>query len=141
MINYIKKDEEFLGVIKLRTREEIIAKCLVSDEDDDTSIVLISEAVVADTFKKRVEDEDGEKEVMGVTFRKWMQFSDSEFFVLNEQDIITIAPVSSEMAHYYAIFHAQNTDNDVEEIEAKNVKGYVGKIHDFKKTLEKIYKL
>ena len=100
MINYIKKDEEFLGIIKLQTREEIIAKVLVSDEDEETSLILISEPVVAETFKKKVEDEEGVKEIIGLTFSKWMQFSDAEFFVLKEEDIITIAPVSEEMSHY-----------------------------------------
>lgn len=141
MINYIKKDEEFLGVIKLKTREEIIAKCLVSDEDDDTSLVLISEPVVAEVFKKRIEDENGEKEIIGMNFKKWMQFSDAEFFVLQEEDIITIAPVSSEMAHYYAVFQAQDSDDDPQPVEAKNIQGYKGRIPDFKKQLERIYKL
>ena len=84
MINYIKKDEEFLGIIKLQTREEIIAKVLVSDEDEETSLILISEPVVAETFKKKVEDEEGVKEIIGLTFNKWMQFSDAEFFAFHD---------------------------------------------------------
>ena len=141
MINYIKKDEEFLGIIKLQTREEIIAKVLVSDEDEETSMVLISEPVVATTFKKKVEDEEGLKEIIGVTFSKWMQFSDAEFFVLKEEDIITIAPVSDEMSHYYTLFQVQESDIKVEQIEPENVKGYVDTISSFKKKLENIYKL
>jgi hypothetical protein len=141
MINYIKKDEEFLGIIKLQTREEIIAKVLVSDEDEETSLVLISDPVVAESFRKKFEDEEGEKEVIGVNFKKWMQFSDAEFFVLKEEDIITIAPVSSEMAHYYAVFQVQESDIDADEVEAKNVEGYKGKISSFKQKLENIFKL
>lgn len=141
MINYIKKDEEFLGIIKLQTREEIIAKVLVSDEDEETSMVLISEPVVATIFKKKVEDEEGLKEIIGVTFTKWMQFSDAEFFVLKDEDIITIAPVSDEMSHYYTLFQVQESDIKVEQIEPENVKGYVDTISSFKKKLENIYKL
>lgn len=141
MINYIKKDEEFLGIIKLQTREEIIAKVLVSDEDEETSLVLISDPVVAESFRKKFEDEEGEKEVIGVNFKKWMQFSDAEFFVLKEEDIITIAPVSAEMAHYYAVFQVQESDIDADEVEAKNVEGYKGKISSFKQKLENIFKL
>lgn len=141
MINYIKKDEEFLGIIKLQTREEIIAKVLVSDEDEETSLILISEPVVAETFKKKVEDEEGVKEVIGLTFNKWMQFSDAEFFVLKEEDIITIAPVSEEMSHYYTLFQVQESDIEVDQVEPKNVKGYVDKISSFKQKLENIFKL
>jgi len=141
MINYIKKDEEFLGVIKLQTREEIIAKVLVSDEDDGSSVILISDPVVAEMFKKRIEDEEGVKEVIGVTFNKWMSFSDAEFFVLKEEDIITIAPVSDEMSHYYTLFQVQESDIDVDEVQPSDIKGYKGKISSFKKKLESIYKL
>ncbi len=141
MINYIKKDEEFLGIIKLQTREEIIAKVLVSDEDEETSLILISEPVVAETFKKRVEDEEGVKEIIGLTFNKWMQFSDAEFFVLKEEDIITIAPVSEEMSHYYTLYQVQESDIEVDQVEAKHVKGYVDKISSFKQKLENIFKL
>lgn len=141
MINYIKKDEEFLGIIKLQTREEIIAKVLVSDEDEETSLILISEPVVAETFKKKVEDEEGVKEIIGLTFNKWMQFSDAEFFVLKEEDIITIAPVSEEMSHYYTLYQVQESDIEVDQVEAKHVKGYVDKISSFKQKLENIFKL
>ena len=41
---------------------------LVSDEDEETSLILISEPVVAETFKKKVEDEEGVKEIIGLTF-------------------------------------------------------------------------
>ena len=135
MINYVKKDEEFIGVIKLTTREEVICKCLVSDENEERSLILISDPVVAEAFKKQHEDQ----EVMGITFKKWMGFSDADFFVLKEEDIITIAPCSDEMGHYYAVFMAQENDEDLEEVKIENVKGYVGKVDDFRATLKKIF--
>lgn len=140
MINYVTKDEEFTAVVKLTTREEIVCKCIVTDEDDDTSVVVISDPVVVETIKKKIESEQGTREVVAVTFTKWMQHSDSEFFILRESDIITIAPVSDEMKNYYSIFIAQCEGEDIEEVTADKINGYVGTIPQFRKSLEKIYK-
>ena len=137
MINYARHDEEFYGIFKLLNGEEVLGKAVLTEDNGET-LVFIQNPVCTQIVTK--ETEEG-RTVRGIGFAKWMQFSDAEFFVLKEEDIITIAPVSEEMSHYYTLYQVQESDIEVDQVEAKHVKGYVDKISSFKQKLENIFKL
>lgn len=142
MINYIRHDEEFHFIAKLVSGESIIAKGFAIEQDGKTQIYC-SDPLEIQVITRT----SGSSTVKGVAMNKWMEFSDEEFFILDEKDIMTIAGLSQEMVHMYELFvRKQNAKETVEdEIENKRVDvdtdmGLKGKVNEVKQRLEKIYK-
>ena len=143
MINYIRHDEEFHFIAKLVSGESIIAKGFAVEQDGKTQIYC-SDPLEVQIVSRSIGDGKG---VKGVSMNNWMEFSDEEFFILDEKDIMTIAGLSQEMTHMYELFiRKQSAKETVEdEIENKRVDvdtdmGLKGKVNEVKQRLEKIYK-
>lgn len=146
MLNYIRHDEEFYFTCKLVSGEEIIGKGFAV-EDNGITEIFISDPVELSVVTKSLNDGSG-RGVKGISMNKWMEFSDEDFFILNEKDIMTIGGLSQEMTFMYDMFIKKsnnengNLSDAIEEHKLpldKNM-GHVGKISDIKKYLEKIYK-
>jgi len=148
MINYAKHDEDFYGVIKLATGEEILARAVIT-EDNGESLVFITSPVLIQNVMKELPDG---KVMKAMGFAKWMQMSDEEFFILREKDIITIASMSKEVIFMYESFVGDDEDFDPEKFESEELKesnlhikpdtkmGYLGTVEDARKLFEDIYK-
>jgi hypothetical protein len=142
MISYIRHDEEFYFIAKLVSGEEIVGQGFAVEENDITQI-FVTDPVEIQIVTRTA----GSSIVKGVSMNKWMQFSDEDFFILQEKDIITIGGLSDEMIHMYKLFIKKNSENQtvedaIEESEVKLDKemGYVSKVEEARKKLEKIYK-
>lgn len=142
MINYIRHDEEFHSSIKLVSGEEIICKCIVT-EDDGISIVYIQDPVCVLMTRK---DLGNGKIAQSIGFEKWMRFSDEDFYIIPESSIISIAPISKQMQMYYTMHINQDKDIDSQTLSNKykinpnEEMGLLGNIKDTRKRLEKIFK-
>ena len=64
MINYARHDEEFHGIFKLSNGEEVLAKAVIT-EDEDESLVFIQDPVRVESVTKQV-DEDKMVRGMGL---------------------------------------------------------------------------
>ena len=53
MINFAKHDEEFHGIFKLVSGEEILAKAVLTDDDGET-LCFISDPVMIQTITKEI---------------------------------------------------------------------------------------
>jgi len=143
-INYAKHDEEFYGVFKLVTGEEILAKAVLTDENDET-LVFLNDPVMIQVVEKQL----GEGKMMrGMGFHKWMQLSDEEFFIIREKDIIAIAAMSKEVVLMYETYLANEADENNEGKQQRlqrkrssinNAKGYLGKIDEARAMFEKLF--
>jgi len=114
MINYIRHDEEFVT--------------------DPVEIQVVTKTA-------------GNGTVKGIVMNKWMQFSDEDFFILNEKDIMTIGGLSDELIHMYKLFikKASSNENIEDAIKESKVEldeemGFVSKVDEARRKLEKIYK-
>ncbi|AIX24460.1 methylamine utilization [Synechococcus phage ACG-2014g] len=151
MINYAKHDEEFYGIFKLTSGEEILGKAIIT-EDEGESLVFISSPV---SVQQIVKETDGGKVIKGFGFSKWMQMSDEEFFILREKDILTVASMSKEIIFMYETynideedtFQGNSTDKNISKLrkskfhtEANLSPGYLGKIEEARKVFERIFK-
>ena len=138
MINYAKHDEEFYGLFKLVNGEEIVSKAVIT-EDNDESIVFLTNPVVVEVFTREL---DNGKMARGMGFAHWMQMSDEEFFILREKDIISLASLGKEYISMYETYLNGDspTDNDRKKIDLDPDMGYLGKIDDARKLFERIYK-
>jgi len=142
MISYIRHDEEFYFIAKLVSGEEIVGQGFAVEENGSTQI-FITDPVEIQVVTKSA----GGSTVKGVSMNKWMQFSNEDFFILNEKDIMTIGGLSDEMIHMYKLFiKKSSTDQTVEdaikesEVELDKEMGYVSTVDEARKFLEQIFK-
>lgn len=141
MINYAKHDEEFYGIFKLVSGEEILGKAVITDDNEET-LVFIQDPVSVQMVTKESPDED--RVVRGMGFSHWQQMSDEDFFILREKDIITVASMKKEFIILYEAYLMSEQDTDKmkkeRELDLDPSVGYLGKIGEARKLLEKIYK-
>ena len=142
MINYIRHDEEFYFIAKLVSGEQIIGNGFAVEENQITQI-FITDPVEIQVVTKTA----GNGTVKGIVMNKWMQFSDEDFFILNEKDIMTIGSLSDELIHMYKLFikKASSNENIEDAIKESKVEldeemGFVSKVDEARRKLEKIYK-
>ena len=139
MINYARHDEDFHGVFKLVNGEEVLGRAVLTEDEGET-LVFIQDPVCTQSIIR--ENEDG-KTVKGIGFAKWMQFSDEEFFILREKDILTVTSMSNEVIILYEAFIGGDDMDEKKKqakIELEPSMGYLGKIDEARKLFEKIYK-
>lgn len=141
MINYIRHDNEFYGTVKLVSGEEILGE-MFAIEEDGMSTIYVSNPVTPHMTPVEKEGQVG----MAAGFIKWMLWSDEEFFIVNEPDIITVAPMSQEAIMMYKLWwrKEKGVENESEEndfsIPINQNMGLVGKVSEARKRLEDIWK-
>tara|TARA_B100001113_G_scaffold211057_1_gene173138 strand:- start:447 stop:881 length:435 start_codon:yes stop_codon:yes gene_type:complete len=143
MITYAKHEEEFYGVMKLTTGEEVLGKIVLTCEKDET-LCFIQEPVCVQVIQKQIEED---KVARGIGFHKWMQLSDEDFYIVREKDILSISSMSKEVVFMYESFIASEAGGSklgdkkikMQQPSEKHV-GFLGKIDDARKLFEKLYK-
>ena len=140
MINYAKHDEEFHGICKLVSGEEILAKAVMT-EDRGESLIFMSDPVSVLPITKDV----GEQKILrGMGFSKWIPMSDEEFFILREKDIMTMATMSKPVKLMYDAYiigeDAHGKQMKERQVPPSIAEGYLGNTKDIRALLEKLYK-
>ena len=140
MINYAKHDEEFHGIFKLVSGEEILAKAVMT-EDRGESLIFMSDPVSVLPITKDV----GEQKILrGMGFSKWIPMSDEEFFILREKDIMIMATMSKPVKLMYDAYiigeDAHGKQMKERQVPPSIAEGYLGNTKDIRALLEKLYK-
>ena len=140
MISYAKHEEEFYGVFKLVSGEEVLGKAVLTEDSGET-LCFVQNPV--STIVVNNKDDEG-RNVRGVGFAKWMQFSDEDFYIIREKDVLTVSSMSKEVSFMYEAF-VQSENNgkppkkDRSKVDPEPNMGYLGKIHDARSLFERIY--
>ena len=150
-INYVKHDEEFHGVFKLVSGEEVLAKAVMATEDNcEESLAFLQDPVCIQPINQDL----GKGKIMrGLGFHRWMMLSDEEFFIVRERDILSVASMSKHIIGMYEKFlqdeYADKHQESAEEKEERsyrrrtnidNTQGFIGKINQARQVFEKLYK-
>tara|TARA_E500000331_G_scaffold140611_1_gene137444 strand:- start:307 stop:774 length:468 start_codon:yes stop_codon:yes gene_type:complete len=152
-INYVKHDEEFHGVFKLVSGEEVLAKAVMTTEDNcEESLAFLQDPVCIQPINQDL----GKGKIMrGLGFHRWMMLSDEEFFIIREKDILSVASMSKHIIGMYEKFLIdeyadRKDDGETQEIKDKrtarrktdidNTQGFIGKINQARQSFEKLYK-
>ena len=141
-LNYVRTDEEFFGVIKLTNGEEILARCIVVEEQSGSFVVFVQDPAKVHATEMIKDD----KRAVAVGLKKWMVFSDEEFFIVPEDRVLTIAPMSTEAVAMYKIFCKTELDSDQDDLMADSgvplneSMGLIGKVDEARKRLEDLFK-
>ena len=141
MISYAKHEEEFYGVFKLVSGEEVLGKAVLTEDSGET-LCFIQNPVCTLVVNK--ETEDG-RQVRGVGFAKWMQFSDEDFYIIREKDVLTVSSMNKEVTFMYEAFvQSENKGRppkkDHSKIDPEPQMGYLGKIDEARNLFEKLFK-
>jgi hypothetical protein len=142
MINYVNHDQQFFGIIKLSSGEEILGEMVATEdvETPGTTIVFITNP--ARTKQVQVEQEG--KMGVGVGLIKWQYFSDEDFYIISEKDIISIAPMSREGTLVYKRWLKNELDEDDSDDSHKTDipkhLGGRGSVKEARSILEKLFK-
>ena len=149
--SYVKHDEEFFGVFKLVSGEEVLAKAVMATEDNcEESIAFLQDPVCIQPINQDL----GKGKIMrGLGFHRWMMLSDEEFFIIREKDILSVASMSKHIIGMYEKFlqdeYADKHQESAEEKEERssrrrtnidNTQGFIGKINQARQVFEKLYK-
>ena len=140
MINYAKHDEEFHGIFKLVSGEEILAKAVMT-EDRGESLLYISDPVSVQAITKEIGDQ---KIMRGMGFSKWIPMSDEEFYIIREKDLMTMATMSKAVQLMYEAYIMGDEVHEKQmkkrEVPPSTAEGYLGNTKDIRDLLEKIFK-
>tara|TARA_B100000035_G_scaffold244002_1_gene212496 strand:- start:70 stop:471 length:402 start_codon:yes stop_codon:yes gene_type:complete len=131
-------EEEFFSTIKLTTGEEIVAKvCYMEDENK----LILENPKKVESIKQR---KNGEM-VEGFVLVDWMHATYENMFVLSMDRIVTMSELDKRIERYYLSTvdgsDEEETSGKVPSSKLNQRMGYLGSVNEFKKTLEKIYKI
>ena len=140
MINYIRHEQEFFGVVKLKSGETILGSMIATKEENapDKTVFYIQDPACPHYHPVEKDGQAG----MAVGLLKWMMFSDEEFYMVNEDDVVTVAPMSMESVLMYKMWvrKEKGGNNSEVEIEINKNMGLVGKVSNFRGQLEDFWK-
>ena len=138
MINYIRHDHEFYGVAKLSSGDEVMGVMIATKQDGQT-LIFVEEPATPREAPVRKGDEGG----LAIGLVKWMMWSDEKFFILQEADVISIAPMSFPAQSMYKLWlrKEQGIDDDRNwQVDVNKNMGLVGKVSEMRKKLEDQWK-
>ena len=139
MINFIKHEEEFYGIFKLVSGDEVLAKAVIT-KDHQESLVFLQDPLCVEIVTNPISET---KVARGMGFIKWQQLSDEDFYVIREKDILTISAMSKQCIYMYESFlkgEAPGSRKDIMEQDPNKHLGYLGSIDNARTLFEKIYK-
>ena len=124
-------EEEFYASIKLKhSGEEIFTKVCASEEEDRTMLVL-SNPIVVEEIKFRGKP-------AGYKMEPWLKTSTQDMFVINLSDVLTMSESADiQMIMYYEDYVSKSNKTSHCDLDRKM--GYLGTVEETKKSLEKLF--
>ena len=127
--------EEFHGVIKLITGEEIFALVSV-DENDGDPIIMLQSPVIIKVFNNPT----GQY----VKIKPWLEIPEEDIFLIKYDKIITMTEVKNEQMIQFYDRYLSDDDFDFEidgRVNLSNHMGLLSTVEDARKKLEEIFKI
>ena len=128
-------EDEFYGVIKLTTGEEIFAMISIDENDGDPVIMLQSPVVM-----KVYQNPTGQY----VKIKPWLEIPEEDIFLLKYDKIITMTEVKNEQMIQFYDRYLSDDDFDFEVDGRVNLSDHMGllsTVEDARKKLEEIFKI
>ena len=127
--------EEFYGIIKLITGEEIFAMITV-EENNGSPMLLVQNPVIM----KVLNNGTGQY----VKVKPWLELSNEDMFIINYDRIVTMSEVKDEqMINFYQRYLEDDTlDIEIDgKVSINPQMGFISTVEEARKKLEELYKL
>ena len=125
-------EDDFFATLKLKSGEEIFARVAATEEDDRT-LLLVSNPVVVNEIKSRMG-------VVGYKVEPWLKTTTEDMFILNISDVLTMSESSDiEMIMMYQDYVRSSNSDEDNNTQLNRRMGRIGNVRDAKEVLEKIY--
>ena len=127
--------EEFHGVIKLITGEEIFALISIEETDEEPIIMLQSPVIM-----KMLSNGTGQY----VKVKPWLELADEDLYLIKPDKIITMSEVKDQQViHFYERYL---NDDQIEivfdgQVNLSDQIGYISTVEQSRKLLEELYKI
>ena len=126
-------EDDFFATLKLKSGEEIFARVAATEEDDRT-LLLVSNPVVVNEIKSRMG-------VVGYKVEPWLKTTTEDMFILNISDVLTMSESSDiEMIMMYQDYVRSSNSDEDNNTQLNRRMGRIGNVRDAKEVLEKIFK-
>lgn len=125
--------DEFYGVIKLVTGEEIFALCSV-DDNNGAPMVLVQSPVTM----KVLSNGTGQY----VKVKPWLELATEDIYLINYERIITMSEVKDKKMIEFYDRYLEEDDVDVEidgKVSINDKMGYLSTVSEARTMLEKLY--
>ena len=127
--------DEFYGVIKLITGEEIFALISIDNNDGDPIIMLQSPVII-----KMLSSGVGQY----VKIKPWLELPEDDIFLIKYDKIITMTETKDKQMISFYERYLNDEDVDIEiagKVTINESMGYVSTVDDARKKLEEIFKI
>ena len=127
--------EEFHGVVKLITGEEIFALISIEQTDEDPIIMLQSPVIM-----KMLSNGTGQY----VKIKPWLELPEEDLYLIKPDKIITMSEVKDQQViHFYERYL---NDDQIEivfdgQVNLSDQIGYISTVEQSRKLLEELYKI
>jgi hypothetical protein len=125
-------EEDFYATIKLKTSEEIFARVMPSEEENDHYLILINPIQVSEITSR--------KGTVGYKVEPWLKTTREDMFIINMEQVLTISEsndIDIIMMHQEFSRKLYNVKNGKPNLSRKQ--GYISSVTEAKELLEKLY--
>ena len=127
--------EEFHGVVKLITGEEIFALISIEETDQEPIIMLQSPVIM-----KILSNGVGQY----VKIRPWLELPDEDLYLIKPDKIITMSEVKDKQVINFYERYLNDEEVDIVfdgQVKLSDQMGYISTVEKSRKLLEELYKL
>ena len=127
--------EEFHGVVKLITGEEIFALISIEETEEDPIIMLQSPVIM-----KMLSHGNGQY----VKVKPWLELPDEDIFLIKFDKIITMTEVNDKQIIHFYERYINNDEVDIEidgRVKLNDTMGLISTVEEARSNLEKIYRI
>ena len=130
--------DSFPATMKLVTGEEVLAEVSVTEENNTEFFVVSNPIVISEQMQ--LNHEKGVA-VSGLVPKKWMMYSGDELTIIYKQHVISISEMDKFGTDFYnkALIAARCSSPIKRRVPSTDNVGFVGKIKQSRKTLERMY--
>ncbi len=126
--------QEFIGMLKLVSGEEIIGRVLVCEEEN--GFIIENPFSVEETI---IETPAGE--MVKIDLRPWIKFSKEEILFVEKEKTITIYEADDRIEKIYTrTLRKYFFQEDTSKLDLNEEMGFKNKVNDARNSLEKIFK-
>ena len=131
-------NESFYATLKLVTGEEILAE-ITSMNENGSDFFLVNDPIIV-SENVQIDHQKGIA-VSGLIPKKWQLYANDSMTIINKNHVVSVSELDKFGSEFYskALIAARMSSPIKRKVESSENVGYVGKVSDSRKYLEKMY--